>query len=187
MTLYKCISSDPPWPEHGGGRVKRGADRHYDLLSIPQIITVMSNAPVWTPDKSGCLMWMWATRNYLESAFVVLKALGFRYITDFIWIKPKLGLGQRSRSRHEHLLLGRMGKVPLPGTKDRPDSVIDQENMEADAYEAEFGGPMRDSPTEHSAKPQEAYRRIERCCAGPRLEMFARDPREGWTVWGDQV
>ena len=28
---------------------------------------------------------------------------------------------------------------------------------------------------EHSRKPDEAYSRIERYCAGPRLELFARE------------
>lgn len=31
---YKTIYIDPPWPERGGGKIKRGADRHYALMSI---------------------------------------------------------------------------------------------------------------------------------------------------------
>ncbi len=26
---YKCVTMDPPWLERGGGKCKRGADRHY--------------------------------------------------------------------------------------------------------------------------------------------------------------
>jgi N6-adenosine-specific RNA methylase IME4 len=40
---------------------------------------------------------------------------------------------------------------------------------------------------EHSRKPEEARERIEALVPGPRLEMFARDPREGWDAWGDQT
>jgi len=40
---------------------------------------------------------------------------------------------------------------------------------------------------EHSAKPDEAYRRIERLYPGPYLELFARKAREGWTTWGDEL
>src|SRR5215469_3891001 len=29
---YRCAVIDPPWNETGGGRIKRGADRHYQLL-----------------------------------------------------------------------------------------------------------------------------------------------------------
>ena len=40
---------------------------------------------------------------------------------------------------------------------------------------------------EHSRKPDEQYDLIERCSFGERLELFARGPREGWTVWGNQA
>lgn len=39
----------------------------------------------------------------------------------------------------------------------------------------------------HSAKPAEARKRIERLLVGPYLELFARGPAEGWTVWGNEV
>jgi N6-adenosine-specific RNA methylase IME4 len=39
----------------------------------------------------------------------------------------------------------------------------------------------------HSAKPEEVARRIERLYPGPRLELFARKPRIGWTTWGNEV
>lgn len=26
---YRTVYLDPPWPERGGGKSKRGADRHY--------------------------------------------------------------------------------------------------------------------------------------------------------------
>jgi N6-adenosine-specific RNA methylase IME4 len=39
---------------------------------------------------------------------------------------------------------------------------------------------------EHSRKPDEQYPVIEACSWGPRLEMFARGPRKGWTVFGNQ-
>ena len=41
---------------------------------------------------------------------------------------------------------------------------------------------------EPSRKPDEVYSRIERyCCAGPRLELFARESRANWTSWGDEA
>jgi len=178
---FRCVAADPPWFERGGGQYKRGADRHYSLLSTPEIIDTMRYSPFWLPDKSGCLLWLWTTSNFLQDAFTVIDALDFKYITHFVWVKDKIGLGQRSRQRHEHLLLARMGKVPVPLPPDRPDSVID----EAEAYEEIFGGSLRVTKEQHSRKPLEAYRRIERSCEGPRLEMFAREPRDGWTVWGN--
>ena len=40
---------------------------------------------------------------------------------------------------------------------------------------------------EHSEKPDEVYRRIERLYPGPYLELFARKEREGWTTWGNEL
>jgi N6-adenosine-specific RNA methylase IME4 len=40
---------------------------------------------------------------------------------------------------------------------------------------------------EHSRKPEAFYELIERCSPGPRLELFARYRRDGWTQWGDEL
>jgi hypothetical protein len=40
---------------------------------------------------------------------------------------------------------------------------------------------------EHSRKPDEQYSFIEACSPGPYLELFARHPQPGWTVWGDEA
>lgn len=40
---------------------------------------------------------------------------------------------------------------------------------------------------EHSRKPLETYELIERCSPGPYLEIFAREPAEGWVSWGNEV
>lgn len=40
---------------------------------------------------------------------------------------------------------------------------------------------------EHSRKPDEIFPIIEACSPGPRLELFARGTRPGWTVWGNQA
>jgi hypothetical protein len=35
--------------------------------------------------------------------------------------------------------------------------------------------------------PEKAYAVIERVSPGPRVEMFARTQRPGWSVWGNEV
>jgi N6-adenosine-specific RNA methylase IME4 len=39
----------------------------------------------------------------------------------------------------------------------------------------------------HSEKPSSAYDLIEARSRGPFLEMFAREERPGWTVWGNEI
>ena len=40
---------------------------------------------------------------------------------------------------------------------------------------------------EDSRKPDACYDGSEACSPGPRLELFARGAREGWTAWGNQA
>jgi N6-adenosine-specific RNA methylase IME4 len=40
---------------------------------------------------------------------------------------------------------------------------------------------------EHSAKPEEVRRRIERLFPGPYLELYGRKLVPGWTVWGNEI
>ena len=40
---------------------------------------------------------------------------------------------------------------------------------------------------EHSRKPDEVYDRIEKMLEGPYLEMFARNTRQGWDNFGNEV
>ena len=44
------------------------------------------------------------------------------------------------------------------------------------------------SAREHSRKPDEVHARIEALCGDvPRLELFGRESRPGWTVYGDEA
>jgi N6-adenosine-specific RNA methylase IME4 len=188
-TPWRCIVTDPPWAELGGGKIKRGADRHYGLLSTDAIVDVHEQyfAKVGGPDPSGCLLWLWVTSNFLEDGLEVMRRLGFTYVTQLVWVKttatgkPHVGLGQRTRQRHEPLLLGRLGRVPVPAPPDRPHSVIetDEVDIDDDVITAARG--------RHSEKPVEAFTRIERACSGPRLEIFGRAARSGWTVVGNEA
>jgi len=39
----------------------------------------------------------------------------------------------------------------------------------------------------HSKKPEFFQDLIEEQSDGPRVELFARRPRDGWDIWGDEV
>ena len=165
---YGAVLLDPPWAERGGGRIVRGAQRHYPLMSAERIVEVVAAAPCWRP-APRCHVWLWATSNHLRDALGVMEALGFRHVTDWVWVKDRIGLGQYRRSRHEWLLFGTRGDARVPDVA-WPDSVIEE--------------PRR----EHSRKPDGQYAIIEHVSRGPWLEMFARGPgRPGWDVWGEKA
>lgn len=182
---YSCISADPPWEEHGGGKCKRGADRWYPLMKKEEIARVMVSAPCWRLAES-CHLWLWVTNNHLEDGLWVMKEVGFRYVTNRcwakmtctedlnqFWMKQRHGLGQYMWGEHELLLLGVRGPTMLPPSEGRPGTLL-----------------LAPRTREHSEKPEQAYRDMERVShsVGPRLEMFAAGaPRAGWDKWMPMV
>jgi N6-adenosine-specific RNA methylase IME4 len=87
-------------------------------------------------------------------------------LTLLTWKKPSIGLGTWWRYQTEHLIHGRRGDL-----RTRP------------GHSNLFEAPR----ARHSEKPDRAYELIRHASPGPRLEMFARKPRAGFTVWGDEV
>lgn len=175
---YRCNLSDPPWLETGGGKIKRGADRHYKLLKPWQIIEAMIRSPLWNPDDNSHL-WLWSVNNKLEDALFVMKALGFRYVTKMTWAKMKPvnvdgrrhwieqrpGLGQYMRGMTEDLLFGVRGRLPA---QKQTTTLLCAPRTE-----------------KHSEKPESVYERIEMVSPGPRAEFFARTRHsKQWDVWG---
>jgi len=164
---YRTILADPPWNEQGGGQCKRGADRHYPLMSTPAIIAYLSQIRT-EPDAH---LYLWVTNNFLEDGLLVMRKLGFRYVTNLAWVKDRFGLGQYFRGQHELLLFGVKGQPPYK--------------------ERNGGGPVLTTVInakrrEHSQKPDEQYAMIEATSYAPYIEAFARQPRPGWDVIGNE-
>jgi N6-adenosine-specific RNA methylase IME4 len=172
---FGCGMFDPPWKEQGGGKVKRGADRHYPLMATKDIAKLPVR-DLFLPDSH---MWLWVTNNFLEDGLEVMRAWGFQYISNVAWGKVdengriQQGLGQYIRGAHELCLFGRRGQPP---------------------YRVDAGGVRAQTPslilaprTEHSVKPQEFYDAARRVSHGPYLEGFARIERPGWERWGNEV
>lgn len=188
---YRTIYADPPWPEHGGGKIKRGADRHYPLMSVKQIIELGS--PSLDADalchkfNEDSHLWMWVTNNYLHAGLLVMQAWGYRYVSMATWYKgsappeeefPEIdsiameasGLGQYLRGDTEHCLFcvrGRCEYRTLPNGK------------RAQGRTAIFW-----PRGEHSEKPPIMREMIERVSHGPYVELFARQAVAGWDRWG---
>lgn len=193
IPVFQAFEIDPPWPERGGGKIKRGANRHYPLLTIKQIKVAIETSPLWNPDDN-CLVWFWATERFREDAIAIMRDLGFRKCCAFIWAKAeqfmedgtekldaqgrttwthpaRKGLGQWSRVQHEHMLLFRKGDMKVPPPLARSRSV--------------FFAPR----TGHSTKPQVAKDIIEKTTRGSMgdvnmAELFARVPRSDAWTWG---
>lgn len=181
---FNVITADPPWNERGGGKIKRGADKHYGLMKTPDILQAMLRAPCWRPASNSVLV-MWTTMMSLAEGLWLMEGLGFRYTTHGVWVKTKpdlagtsldISIGQYFRGAHELFLVGTRGSGFAVKTDDKGiPSVL-------------FGrAPRENGERIHSRKPPEFTAMIERRFRGPYLEMFARKgERPGWSYWGNE-
>lgn len=167
---YKTIYLDPPWEEKGGGKIKRGCDRHYQTMKIEEI----AELPIKElADPNGCHLYMWVTNNFLEKGIALLKGWGFQYITTITWQKDRIGLGQYYRGITEHCLFA--------STKKRlPYKVINGKR-------AQGVTGFYEPKTIHSRKPVKMREMIEQVSYEPRIELFAREQFNGWDCWGNEV
>lgn len=164
---YGTLLLDPPWNEKGAGKSKRGADRHYPLLTTRRIVEVLKDdCPIKAAESAHC--YLWVTNNFLRDGLMVLESIGFRYVTNLVWVKPNFGLGRYFRGQHELCLFGVRGRFIPTRTNNTP-TVIHALRRR------------------HSQKPSEFYGLIEQNSPGPRAELFARSTRPGWDSWGNEV
>lgn len=189
-SYYRAIVADPPWRfksytalQVENWNSRRDVEKHYPVLDLPAICAL----PVGKLAGPDAHLFLWVTGPCLPWGFEVLTAWGFRYSSmAFTWVKLKrryeahqlrvlptaeadlhVGLGLTTRKNAEFCLLGRRGNARRVA-KDVREVIL---------------SPVR----QHSRKPDEAYARVERYCAGPYLELFARQRRPGWDAWGDEL
>lgn len=165
---YPVIYADPPWryenPPMGGGN--RSIENHYPTMDLAEICAL----PVADLAADDAILYLWATAPKLAECMQVVEAWGFEYRTCFVWVKDKIGMGYHARNQHELLLVCKRGEIPPPPVEARKSSVV------------------TGSRTEHSVKPVEFYELIESMYPEmPKVELFCREARQGWSVWGNQV
>ena len=171
---FKTILADPPW--RFTNRTGKVAPEHrrlgrYATMSLEEICDL----PVELVTAKDAHLYLWVPNALLPEGIRVLESWGFRYVSNIVWAKRRKdggpdgrGVGFYFRNVTEILLFGVRGSMrTLPPARS-------QVNM------------IESRKREHSRKPDEQYELIERCSPGPYLEMFARYPQEGWTVWGDE-
>jgi len=165
---FGVIYADPPWRFEPWSRetgMDRAADNHYPTMSLEEIKRLD------IPAADDCVLFLWSTNPMLPEAVEVMTAWGFEYKTACVWIKDKPGTGYWLLNQHELLLIGVKGHVPAPAPGEQWPSVAAEARAE-----------------EHSRKPDVFAELIEMMFPNlPKLEMFARRSRPGWTSWGNEA
>lgn len=155
---FGAVIIDPPYRGFG-------VERHYPTMSDDEIRAIApAIKSLLAPDA---MIWLWVANSNIAFGMEVLAALGARHSSMLTWAKPRIGRGRPLRSSTEHALLGLVGSPTV-------------------AFRGQ--GTWLFAPVqEPSHKPEEFHVIVERLTPGPYLELFARRPRPGWSVWGNEL
>jgi N6-adenosine-specific RNA methylase IME4 len=173
---FATVLADPPWrftnrtgkmaPEHR--RLSR-----YETMTLDDICGL----PVAEMLAPTAHCYLWVPNALLPEGLAVLRSWGFDYKSNVVWHKVRKdggsdgrGVGFYFRNVTELLLFGVRGKNARTLAAGRT-----QVNL------------IATRKREHSRKPDEIFPIIEACSPGPRVELFARGTRPGWSVWGNQA
>ncbi len=158
---YEVIVIDPPW--------------NYDSAYDPEGFRGTTNYPEMTkeeleqldvPSATDCILFLWTTHKFIWDAKELLDLWGFEYRNTLVWDKGKMGIGKLFRLQCEFCLVGIKGK-PL----------LNNDNTHRDI--------IREDRREHSRKPEKFYEMVDALCVGRKLDMFGREKRDGWNIFGD--
>lgn len=172
---FGTILADPPW--RFSNRTGKMAPEHkrlsrYATMTLQEIMEL----PVAQLALAESHLYLWVPNALILEGLEVMKRWGFTYKTNLVWHKIRKdggpdgrGVGFYFRNVTELVLFGTRGALRTfkPGRT--------QVNI------------ICSRKREHSRKPDELYPIIEECSPEPRLELFARHKRDGWTQWGDGV
>jgi N6-adenosine-specific RNA methylase IME4 len=182
FTSYRCVLLDAPWLFKAG---TKGRPQHYPRMSDEEIAALPLAS---LAHGDGCWFFVWITSaidgpRFWEGIWPSWRDQGLRYSgRAFVWFKTRRkrngapflfpdsfhsGTGFTTRKNAEDVLLFKTGE-PKRLARDVREEIV---------------APIR----EHSRKPDEIFTRIERFCAGPRVELFARESREGWDSAGNET
>lgn len=172
---FGTIIADPPWPYAPGGGAKAGGyvtqngGAHYPQMKIPDLAALS----VGDVAAENSVLLLWSTPAMSADGYdrELCVAWGFRPVTYVYWVKTTskgnltYGVGYWFRGGVESVLVGVRGR----------------------AYRTHERGVFCAEATGHSCKPPNVHEIAEKHFPGPRLELFAREQRAGWTCVGNEL
>ncbi len=161
---FNVIYADPPWRYDHTETKSRAIENKYPTMTLEDIKNIEVHS-----DKA-CVLFLWTTAPKIKEALEVMQSWGFSYRTQGVWDKETIGMGYWFRGQHEILLVGIKGNISPPFPENR------------------FSSVYRKKKSVHSKKPKFYYTMIEKMFPkGKYLELFSRNKRKNWTMWGNEV
>ena len=174
---YEIVYTDPPWAQTKGNKRKcrpnQGKALDYDTMSLDDIITFHKDFfKHHTEDVHN--VFMWTIDKYLHETEQMMKELGYELHARFIWDKENgIAPAFTVRFSHEYLLwFYKKGNILMP----------------CEDMRGKYTTVLREPSTKHSKKPVCAYEMLENMFPNTcKIELFARNTRDNWLSWGNEI
>lgn len=172
LVKYRTIVADPPWEyeAHPRGPSSFGDLSRHELPYPQMSLEDIAALPISELAEDAAHLYVWTTNRYLPSTFGLIRGWGFDYRQTIVWRKtgcPSPFAASVAPNHAEYLLFARRGELPLLS------------RLKSNVVEA----PQQ---RVHSRKPEVFLDLIESVSPEPRLELFARRNRFGWSTWGNE-
>jgi len=166
---YQTIVIDPPWTVKNNLKnlkyYRTGKSMPYPLMSDEEILWFDIHK---FADKR-CDLFLWTITSKIPFCFKLLEHWNFKYMDFLAWDKnigvPVNGIYRRV----EWLIYAYKGKMGI--------------NKKGKFIPTMF----YEKRGRHSRKPDIVYDVLKNNTKEPRIDIFAREKREGWDVWGNEV
>lgn len=166
---YRTIVIDPPWEMEKIVRDNRPNPVNFGFEYPTMSEDELAAFDVAAMSADDCHLFCWTTHKHLPMALRLVERWGFKYVLCMVWHKPggfqPFNLPQYN---NEFCIYARRGAPEFVETK---------------AFFTCFEAPRR----EHSRKPDEFYDVIRRVAPAPRIDVFSREPREGFDQFGNET
>lgn len=174
---YGIIYTDPAWKQTKGNKRKcrpnQGKELDYQTLRMEEIKEIHKQVSQNLCEEKHNIF-MWTIDKFLHETEQMMKELGYELHVRMIWDKENgVAPAFTVRFSHEYLLwFYRKGQILMP----------------CEEMRGKYTSVLREKSIKHSKKPVCAYEMLENMfpdCG--KLEMFARNERDGWDCWGNEV
>lgn len=173
---FDIIYSDPAWKQTKGNkrkcRPKQGKELDYETCTMEEIKKIHETVIGLCSEKHN--IFIWTIDKYLHETEQMMKELGYMLHARLIWDKENgVAPAFTVRFSHEYLLwFYKKGSILMPCERVR----------------GKYTTVLREPSTKHSRKPVCAYEMIESMFPDAnKLELFARNYRNGWDCWGNEI
>lgn len=173
---YEILLTDPPWKQTKGGKRKARPNQDkqldYQTMSLEDIKKIQEHVSNNVCEETHTVF-MWTIDKFLHETEKMMIELGYKLHARMIWDKTNgVAPAFTVRYSHEYLLWfykPKMMKI-------------------AEEMRGKYRTVFTEKATKHSKKPICAYEMIEKLYPNAtKLEMYARNFRDGWHSWGNEI